>query len=157
MAAMREHLEACKRCARRDAQVRRSLLLLKNLPAIEVSDGFQDRLRQRLSAEQQSRHATPVARSYRAARWSAAAALFAGVVALTRWQGTEVIHEPLRLPAVTAVAPLDAFGDGDSSPAYVASMSTGIPMWPALMMAEEGPLRFAGMQNASWENARPND
>jgi hypothetical protein len=36
-------------------------------------------------------------------------------------------------------------------------MSTGIPMWPALMLAEEGPLRFAGMQAASWDASRPHD
>jgi hypothetical protein len=38
-------------------------------------------------------------------------------------------------------------------------MSTGIPMWPALMLAEEGPLRFAAteLQNVNWERAaRPN-
>jgi hypothetical protein len=36
-------------------------------------------------------------------------------------------------------------------------MSTGIPMWPALMLAEEGPLRFAaaGVQHATLD-ARPN-
>jgi hypothetical protein len=45
--------------------------------------------------------------------------------------------------------------DEASAPAYVASMSTGIPMWPALMLAEEGPLRFADTQSASWSATRP--
>jgi len=38
-------------------------------------------------------------------------------------------------------------------------MSTGIPMWPALMLAEEGPLRFAAteLQNAVLEASRPHE
>jgi len=58
------------------------------------------------------------------------------------------------------VAPVNILGaEGESAPAYVASMSTGIPMWPALMLAEEGPLRFAaaGMQNASRDASRHHD
>src|SRR5574339_167258 len=51
MAAMRDHLAACAKCARRDTEIRRSLFLLKNLPPIQVSDGFQDRLRARITAE----------------------------------------------------------------------------------------------------------
>jgi hypothetical protein len=42
-----------------------------------------------------------------------------------------------------------AVGDGaidESAPAFMASMSTGMPMWPALMLAEEGPLRFAASE-----------
>lgn len=158
MAAMREHLVACARCARRDAEVRRALFLLKNLPSVQVSEGFQDKLRARISAEgpaYQARRSVPAI----SMKWAAAALLLVAVGGVAAWpeSQTEAIT---RLPAVYASQPLDTFGfgaDDESAPAYVASMSTGIPMWPALMLAEEGPLRFAGMQAVSWDAARPHD
>src|SRR5262245_58296391 len=51
MAGMRAHINECMRCARRDADVRRALLLVRNLPQVQVSEGFQDRLRARLATE----------------------------------------------------------------------------------------------------------
>ena len=158
MAAMREHMGDCARCSRRDADVRRALFLLKNLPTVQVSDGFQDKLRARITAEGPAYQAK---RSFQAmpVKWAAAAVLLVAVVGVGTWPESQT-EEITRLPAVFASAPLDAFGYGvydESAPAYVASMSTGIPMWPALMLAEEGPLRFAGMQAASWDASRPHD
>jgi hypothetical protein len=157
MAAMREHLTACVRCARRDAEVRRALLVLKNLPPVQVSEGFQERLRERISAEGPA-PTTSGARDFGAVKWGAAAALLIAVVGVRSWPDRD--PEATRLPAVFASAPVSDFGaEDESAPAFVASMSTGIPMWPALMLAEEGPLRFAaaGMQNAAWEASRPED
>jgi hypothetical protein len=93
-------------------------------------------------------------------KWAVAAGLLIVVVGGIRslpTGGSELA--PARLPAVVASVPDVATSD-KSAPEYMASMSTGIPMWPALMLAEEGPLRFAasGMQNASWDGAsRPHD
>ena len=159
MAAMREHLADCAKCARRDADVRRALFLLKNLPQVQVSDGFQEKLRERITTE------GPAYQGHRSighgnVKWAAAAALLIAVVGVQAWPEDSKGEELTRLPAVFASKPLDAFGygvDDESAPAYVASMSTGIPMWPALMLAEEGPLRFAGRQNASWDTSRPHD
>ena len=144
-AAMREHLSTCARCARRDAEVRRALLVLKNLPPIEVSEGFQDRLRARLADGIVRAGAEQPKSGPRTMKWAAAAALLVAVVGVqhvaTHGNGET---PPSRLPAVVASVP--AVTDGaidESAPAYMASMSTGIPMWPALMLAEEGPLRFA--------------
>lgn len=158
MAAMREHLADCARCGRRDAEVRRALFLLKNLPSVQVSDGFQDKLRARISAEgpaYQGKRASPAI----SMKWATAAMLLVAVVGVSTWPERQA-EEITRLPAVFASAPMSAFGSGlddESAPAYVASMSTGIPMWPALMLAEEGPLRFAGMQAASWDGSKPHD
>jgi len=160
MAAMREHLTECARCARRDAEVRRALLLLKNLPPIQVSEGFQERLQARISAEGPA-FTSSGARDFGAMKWRAAAVVLIAIVGVSSWPAQGSRHpEPTRLPAVFASAPVNISDAGDeSAPAFVASMSTGIPMWPALMLAEEGPLRFAatGMQNASWEPSRPHD
>lgn len=158
MAAMREHVVACARCARRDAEVRRALFLLKNLPTVQVSEGFQDKLRARITAEgpaYQARRSAPAG----SMKWAAAALLLVGIGGVASWPESQT-EATTRLPAVYASQPLNAveYGtDDEAAPAYVASMSTGIPMWPALMLAEEGPLRFAGMQAASWDASRPHD
>lgn len=161
MAAMREHLNECAGCSRRDAEVRRALLLVKNLPRIRVSDGFQERLCTRISAEGPAL-ATSGVRDFGIMKWGAtAAALLIAIVGVRSWpEKWNRNLEPTRLPAVFASAPVNGYGaEDESAPAFVASMSTGIPMWPALMLAEEGPLRFAaaGMQNAAWEASRPHD
>ena len=158
MAAMREHLSDCARCGRRDAEVRRALFLLKNLPTVQVSDGFQDKLRARITAEGPAYHTKGSAPAI-SMKWAAAAALLVAVGGVASWPESQA-EGITRLPAVYASQPLNAFGygaDDESAPVYVASMSTGIPMWPALMLAEEGPLRFAGMQAASWDASRPHD
>jgi anti-sigma factor RsiW len=156
MSAVRDHLAECARCARRDAEVRRALLLLRNLPPVRVSDGFQDRLRARLAAEPAV--ASAGSSDFGMARWGAAAVLLVAIVGVGLWpdRGSQDTA-PTRLPAVFASTPPVAQIEHESAPEYVASMSTGIPMWPALMLAEEGPLRFAGMQNASWDASRQHD
>jgi anti-sigma factor RsiW len=160
MSAMRDHLTECAKCSRRDAEVRRALMLLKHLPPVSVSQGFQDRLQARLAAENAA--PVPVAQpgvSRRGAiKWAVAAGfLIVAVGGITSLPSNDAAA-PTRLPAVFAAVPETMSGD-NSAPAYMASMSTGIPMWPALMLAEEGPLRFAAteLQHANWERAaRPN-
>src|SRR5262249_25048879 len=49
MDAMRAHLGRCTNCAHQDTSVRRSLLLVRNLPVIEPSPDFMVRLNARLA------------------------------------------------------------------------------------------------------------
>ena len=159
MEAMRDHLTECARCSRRDAGVRRALLLLKNLPPIQVSDGFEDRLRARISAEGPA-YQQPRTRDFGPMKWGAAAALLIAIIGVTSWPANRNAESrPTRLPAVFAMPLSISVTDNVAAPEYVASMSTGIPMWPALMLAEEGPLRFAsaGRHNASWDSSRQHD
>jgi len=51
---MQRHRGECESCARRDAKIRRALLLFRNLPSIEPSAGFSQRLEARLRRECQS-------------------------------------------------------------------------------------------------------
>lgn len=156
MGAMRDHLTDCARCSRRDAEVRRALLLLKNLPPIQVSEGFEDRLRARISAEGPA-FQPQRGRDYGPLKWGAAAALLVAIIGVTSWPENQSRERvPTRLPAVVHMPLSISVSDDEAAPAYVASMSTGIPMWPALMLAEEGPLRFAsaGRHNASWDSSR---
>ena len=155
MTAMREHVTVCAKCSARDTEIRRALFLLKNLPPVQVSDGFQEKLRARITAEGpafQSHRAT----SPRYMTWAVAAAAIVALAGMKGWYDHgRLANAPIRLPAVTASTPVTYENGDESAPAYVASMSTGIPMWPALMLAEEGPLRFAGMQTTSWAATRP--
>ena len=155
MAAMREHLTECGRCSRRDAEIRRSLFLLKNLPAVEVSEGFQDRLRARITAEGPAYKPQRSSSFSGTMKWAAAGALLVAVVGVSWADRATRTVAPTRLPAVFASVPVVYEGHDESVPAYMASMSTGIPMWPALMLAEEGPLRFAGLQIASFDAPKP--
>src|SRR6476659_8394429 len=48
MDAMHRHVRMCSRCSRQDTVVRRSLLIVRNLPTIEPSPDFMARLNARL-------------------------------------------------------------------------------------------------------------
>src|ERR687896_1051658 len=47
-AAMRRHLHVCSHCARHDTRIRRGLLLARNLPIVQPSPDFMERLNARL-------------------------------------------------------------------------------------------------------------
>src|SRR5215831_5065062 len=49
MRAMQQHRAVCARCSRHDTSIRRSLLLVRNLPPIEPSADFAARLNERLA------------------------------------------------------------------------------------------------------------
>jgi Putative zinc-finger len=144
--AMREHLRVCLGCARQDAAVRRALLVLRNLPPVDVSPDFSGRLKQRIAVEagrQRSEHLF---------HGPSVAAFFglAGAVVAVGVLGIGLAdRETPNPPSLAAVvfAPREITPrvvDSDiAAPAFVASMSTGIPVWPALLLAEQGSLRFA--------------
>lgn len=99
--ACRAHLDVCPTCAQQDVRIRRSLLALQALPTIEVSDGFHDRLCERLSREMMddAREKSPWARRLTAGAIVAAVAVLYATAVHTR---TPV---PLRLTPVVARAP----------------------------------------------------
>jgi hypothetical protein len=148
MDAMQRHVRMCSRCSRRDTVVRRSLLVVRNLPTIEPSPDFMARLNARLQ------EVGPVSRVEYAPTRSPLpslgvfAILAAGVVAI----GYVTIHttrsfrpEAATLPAVVASAP-EAVDTPLTSAAIVASVPTGMPVWPAVLMAGEAPLTFASLE-----------
>lgn len=153
MTGMRDHVAACARCSRRDTEIRRALFLLKNLPPVQVSAGFEERLRDRITAEGPAFHPEKVRRQPHL-MWAAVATFAVALAGVQGWRA-QLVNEAVRLPAVVTSVPATLESDEASAPAYVASMSTGIPMWPALMLAEEGPLRFADTQSAIWAATRP--
>lgn len=147
MEAMHRHLQSCVRCARQDLAVRRGLLIVRNLPPIEPSSDFMSKLSDRIAEMQAAGIEQPVDR-YRLttggfAALAAGLTLFGYVTieARNRFRAPEA----LTLPPVVATAPATP-PPTVSGTAYMAAISTGMPVWPAVFMADEAPRRLADVE-----------
>lgn len=158
---MQRHIAECAECAGHDTRVRRALLLFRNVPHIEPSDDFTTRLEARL------RELGPCDRlpqtgpsgGFRAVALIGAVASFAmlGYIAGTLPRGVSGRGD-LVLPPVIAMAdrapsaPASQQAAGHELPsaatAVMASVSAGMPIWPAALLTEQGPIRFAGTSSA---------
>jgi hypothetical protein len=148
--AMTRHLRLCADCARLDTRVRRALLLVHNLPAIEPSAAFGERLQLRLRQERALMAVHPDRHLLAEGRWrplsrGAYAALAAGVFAaagLAAFATAFAAPDPIRLAPVVASIP-----EGEpstlASTTMVASMPAGISLWPAVFEAQQAPWHFA--------------
>jgi hypothetical protein len=148
MDAMHRHVRMCSRCSRHDTVVRRSLLIVRNLPTIEPSPDFMARLNARL------REVGPAPRvDYVASRnHFPSLSLFAMVAAGIAAVGYITLHstqyfrpEPQPQPAVVASVP-EAAEAPIASAAFVASVPTGMPLWPGVLLAGEAPLSFTSLE-----------
>jgi hypothetical protein len=155
-AEMREHLRDCPPCAKLDTSLRRSLLLVRNLPCIEPSAEFSARLAARL-AEERSREVAPLpmyrgpgVRTFVA---TAACIVALGFVTVSTMDRNATERLPL-LPAVVATPNPSAMmaTSADETPAFMATVSTGLPVWPAMLLGDEAQIRFATseFQNIAW-------
>jgi len=137
------HLATCRICARHDLAMRRGLMVLRNLPSVEPSPDFYDRLTTTLHRmERADAHAS----RYRGPGIGAFAAVAAGVVgigfmAAVAFNWTAQARNLALAPVVAsapAVAPYPA-----TNSSFVASASAGLPIWPAAMLVDQAPVRFA--------------
>jgi anti-sigma factor RsiW len=145
MSAMRRHLAACARCATLDIRIRRSLLVVRNLPQIEPSADFFARLSEALQ------HAPPPEPKYRplvaaAAFTGVTAALAAAVYfAMAISPGAEPAPVPAaqiaETPVVAPVAPAPM-----NEVAIAAAVPAGVPVWPAMFMVSELPTHFTNAE-----------
>lgn len=147
---MERHRIECEACAAHDANVRRSLLLFRNnLPTIEPSADFSARLSARLAKEHQQ-NALPLP-LFRGPNIQSFLAMSIGVIALgfaAVAAGDAVQREGVaRLPAVVLRPEGVSLGVNAAVPAapnaFVASVSTGMGVWPALLLVEEAQSRYA--------------
>ena len=150
-AAMRRHLQACPCCARLDTRIRRGLLLARNLPVVQPSADFAERLNMRL------RELGPVDRfagapsAYRVFSVGAFPLVAASIMMVALLAAT-LLHRAsasadLRLPPVVATLPEPEPGPASvASPVYVASFMTGMPVWPAVMHASQASLHMANVE-----------
>jgi len=141
---MQRHLLECESCAKHDAKIRRALLLFRNLPSIEPSAGFSQRLEARLrTCEYDNLFAT----TQRNLRRGAIAATIASVLMLG-YIGTTLFHSDtprdlVMAPVVATIPESDLTPITTSTPAIVTSVSAGLTIWPAALFAEQVPVRFA--------------
>jgi hypothetical protein len=145
---MQAHITACVRCAQMDVAVRRSLLVVRNhLSPIEPSSDFSERLSARLERERVN--LTGPNALFGSTSWVGFAAMCGGVIAIGvlaiamgESSGTAVVT---RLPAAVLEATPASLSRSDpmadATPAFVANLSTGMAILPALLLAEEVPIR----------------
>lgn len=143
---LRRHMSDCAACARHDALVRRSLMLVRSLPSIEPSPDFRARLEARLRAT------TPVAAVPRPFHPSfgtflAIAATIAFVAVLARTVRASAPVE-IRMPPVVASRPADDAPSRLASSTLVATVPTGMSVWPAIMAATQAPVHFVAAEMA---------
>lgn len=154
---MEHHRAECASCAERDADVRRSLLLFRNnLPTIEPSADFSTRLASRLAQEQRRHHmAAPLIRGpgvpgFLSISLGVIAVGFAAVSmsSFAEQRGTPRLPAVVLRPAVEQPIPVHATLRSAPS-AFVASVSTGMAVWPALLLVEEAQSRYANEEGRS--------
>jgi hypothetical protein len=152
---MGRHLRLCTHCAALDTRIRRSLLLAHNLPSIQPSVAFTERLQMRLAHERalkarqrgtsgtmmglMTRHGSPFSTGTYVAL-AAGIALAAGLTISVTLAGDA--DRTIRLAPVVASAP-EPEPSPFATPAMVASMSAGMPIWPAVYVAQRAPWHLA--------------
>ncbi len=145
---MQRHIAECAECARVDANVRRSLMLVRSLAPIEPSAEFSAKLDAKLRECRLSQHVAS-GYGYRTVPVIGAVAslVMLGYVAETM---RSVDQRPTNIvlpPAVAIAAPPDT----TPAPSIVASVSTGIPIWPVAVLMEQSS---GGLQTVSYTQAR---
>lgn len=143
--AMRDHLSSCAACSRLDTQLRRSLLVARQMPTLEPSKDFQRRLSARLAAEKLARPPFTMVDAPRTSRRLPLIAAAAAVIAIGLGS-VGVVSTPAHAPAsLGAVSAVPAIVD----PATVKSpVVTAVeqPVHPAMLLAQRATEQFAATQ-----------
>ena len=156
---MQRHALECDVCARHDAMVRRSLIVLRSLPPVEPSPDFTERLNARLRALGPiDRRPPALGRAPGVGSFVAVAAsiIAAGYLAVSTINSSRPSGD-IVLPPVVASRPAVP-ASPTASAAIVASMPTVVPVWPAVFLAQQAPIHlvsaeFQGFRGATIQNA----
>jgi len=143
---MRQHMRACPACAHHDALVRRSLMLVRSLPTIEPSPDFQARLEARLRTVTRGVDA-PRPLRFSVGTFMAIAATVAFVAVVASLANRQTMPE-VRMAPVVATAP-EVGPTHLASSALVATVPTGMPVWPAIISATQVPMHFVAAEMAA--------
>ena len=142
MAEMRRHIMACTRCATLDVRIRRSLLVVRNLPQIEPSADFFARLNEALKqapAPAPRRQPFVAAATYAAVTAALAAAVYFAMAIMP-----DQAPPPATPAPAVASAPTPPVQMNDV--AIAATVPAGIPVWPAMFMVGELPTQLANAE-----------
>lgn len=141
---MQRHLAECESCAKHDAKIRRALLLFRNLPSIEPSIDFSERLEVRLRSSQNNDLFVATQRNLRRGAIAAtvASAVMLGYIGTMLFQ-SDTPRDLMMPPVVASIPEPELTPITTSTPAIFASVSAGLTIWPAALFAEQVPVRFA--------------
>jgi len=149
---MANHRRTCEQCAQLDTRIRRALLVAHNLPTIQPSAAFSERLQARLREERMSldlvrqSEASFVVRRWYPLSASAFTALAVGVFAAAGLAVTVSLsdseNDVIRLAPVVASRP-EVEPSVLMPSTMVAAVPAGMPMWPAVFVAQQAPWHFA--------------
>jgi hypothetical protein len=143
---MRQHLRDCPLCSRHDTVVRRSLMLVKSLPTIEPSPDFQARLEARLRTVTVPVATSPALRG----SYAAFVALAAGVAFVAFLAASAMRGAPTEIRMAPVVASIPEYEPSPvATPAFVATVPTGMSVWPAIMVASQAPIHFVAAEMAT--------
>jgi hypothetical protein len=148
MDCMQQHVAICVDCSKRDVSVRRSLMIVRNLPTIEPSPDFMFKLNERLRTS--TIHAPSERRQHVSARsFAAVAAGIIAVAALTYSFGARS-RQNLMVPKAQVASAMQLRLEPDLSPmsdaAVLATVPTGIPVWSAMFTVGQLPTHFANVE-----------
>jgi hypothetical protein len=146
MRDMHRHLRACRDCAALDTRIRRSLLVVRNLPQIQPSADFFARLSEALKQ-------APPAAEPRFRPLAVAAALTGVTAALAAAVYFAMAISPQEPPAPLPSAPtVAATVEAPAAPipmnevAIAATVPAGVPIWPAMFMVGELPTHLGSAE-----------
>jgi hypothetical protein len=156
MEAMQQHVIVCSRCSRHDTAIRRSLMLVRSLPPIDPSPDFVARLNARLEQLGPVSRVDLVAPRPQLPSVGAFAVLAAGIAAVAYMsiETTRYFTPPQDLYLAPAVASALEPTPPIANAAFVASVPTGMPVWPAVLMVGQAPIHFANMEFREAEMTR---
>jgi hypothetical protein len=143
LVGMQRHIAECEQCAKHDLAIRRSLMLFRNLPRIEPSPDFSERLHSRIRELKAAEHSSTLHHSGKfAAAVAVASVLMLGYIG----SSLKDVDSPrdIVFPPVVANLPESELGPITTpAPALVASAAAGLPIWTAALYAELQPVHFA--------------
>jgi hypothetical protein len=141
MADMRHHIRFCDACAALDTRIRRSLLVVRNLPQIEPSADFFARLSESL------KQAPPPEPRRQPLKTAAAVTVITAALAAAVYFAMAINvggTEPAPTTVTVTIAPPPPVPMSDV--AIAATVPAGIPVWPAMFMVGELPTHFANAE-----------
>ena len=160
---MQLHLAECTACEEWDQRIRRSLFVVRNhLGGIEPSANFRTKLDARLAREKAALATAPALFGSRrhVPVWSLAlGVLVVGATATALVRMPSPPHVPERFPPVVVVGPQGSAmsqvsGATGAQPAFIATMSSGMAILPALMLVDEAPALRAAADEFAATSAR---
>ena len=143
---MRQHMRSCPQCSHHDMIVRRSLMLVRSLPSIEPSPDFRARLEARWRTVSPSATPGPARASYAAFLALAAGVAFVAALAANAMRQSG----PAEIRMAPVVANIPEFVPSPvATPALVATVPTGMSVWPAIVVASQAPMHFVAAEMAT--------